>query len=35
VVGGGVGAGSVIVEGRDQLDLARGTEFTIIASAPR
>jgi len=33
-VGAGTGAGSVFVQGRDDLDLARGTEFTIRASAP-
>jgi hypothetical protein len=34
-VGVGVGAGSVFIEGRDDLDLMKGTEFTIRASAPR
>jgi uncharacterized protein YcfJ len=33
VIGGG--AGAVVVEGRDQLDLQRGTELTITSSAPR
>ena len=30
-IGAGGGAGTVIAQGRDQLELARGTEFTIIA----
>jgi outer membrane lipoprotein SlyB len=30
----GAGAGSVYVQGRDDLELARGTEVTILASAP-
>ncbi|HEY7450200.1 MAG TPA: hypothetical protein VH702_18735, partial [Vicinamibacterales bacterium] len=34
VIGAG-GAGTVILEGRDQLDLPRGTELTIISSTPR
>jgi hypothetical protein len=34
-VGAGAGAGSVFVQGRDDLDLPRGTEFTLRASAPR
>jgi hypothetical protein len=34
IVGAAGGAGSVYVQGRDDLDLARGTEFTIRASAP-
>lgn len=34
VVGAGAGAGSVYVEGRDDLDLGRGTEFTVRASSP-
>lgn len=33
-VGAGAGAGSVFVQGRDDLDLASGTEFMIRASAP-
>jgi hypothetical protein len=33
-VGAGAGAGSVYVQGRDDLELARGTELTIVASAP-
>jgi len=33
-VGAGTGAGSVFVQGRDDLDLASGTEFTIRATAP-
>lgn len=35
VIAAGEGAGSIIVEGRDQLDLQRGTELTITPSAPR
>ena len=35
VVGAGTGAGSVYVQGRDDLELTRGSEFTIRASAPR
>jgi hypothetical protein len=34
VVGGGAGAGSVFVQGRNDLQLTRGTEITIRASAP-
>ncbi|HYE16165.1 MAG TPA: YMGG-like glycine zipper-containing protein [Pyrinomonadaceae bacterium] len=34
IVGAGAGAGSVYVQGREDLDLASGTEFTIRASAP-
>ena len=34
-VGTGAGAGTVIVQGRDDLDLMSGAEFTIRASAPR
>ena len=34
-VGAGAGAGSVYVQGRDDLELANGTEFTIRANAPR
>jgi hypothetical protein len=34
-VGAGAGAGSVFIQGRDDLDLMRGTEFTVRASAPR
>jgi hypothetical protein len=33
VVGGGAGAGSVYIQGRDDLDLVRGTEFTIRANS--
>jgi outer membrane lipoprotein SlyB len=33
-VGAGAGAGSVYVQGRDDLNLTRGTEVTIRASAP-
>jgi hypothetical protein len=35
IIGAGGGAGSVYVQGRDDLDLNRGTELTIRASAPR
>jgi hypothetical protein len=35
VIGAGGGAGTVIVEGRDRLDLRRGTELTIISGDPR
>ena len=31
-IGAGGGAGTVIAEGRDQLDLQRGTKLTIISS---
>ena len=34
-VGAGTGAGSVFVQGRDDLDLASGTEFVIRSSLPR
>jgi len=34
-VGAGAGLGSVYVQGRDNLDLMRGTTLTIQASAPR
>ena len=34
-IGAGAGAGSVYVQGRDQLELPRGTEFTVRASARR
>jgi hypothetical protein len=34
-VGAGVGAGTVFVQGRDQLDLPRGTELTITSSLTR
>ncbi|MBA3766094.1 MAG: hypothetical protein H0W99_03725 [Acidobacteria bacterium] len=34
-VGAGVGAGSVYAEGRDDLELRRGTELIIRARAPR
>jgi len=33
-VGAGTGAGSVYVQGRDDVELARGAEFNIVASAP-
>jgi YmgG-like glycine-zipper protein len=35
IVGAGGGAGSVYVQGRDDLELTRGTELTIRASGPR
>ena len=35
VVGAGGGAATVIVEGRDRLDLQRGTEVTITSGEPR
>jgi YMGG-like Gly-zipper len=35
IIGAGGGAGSVYVQGRDDLDLNRGTELTVRASAPR
>jgi hypothetical protein len=34
-VGAGAGAGTVIAQGRDDLNLTRGSEFTITASSPR
>ncbi len=34
IIGAAGGAGSVYVQGRDDLELTRGTEFTIRASAP-
>ena len=35
IVGAGGGAGSVYVQGRDDLELTRGTELTITATGPR
>lgn len=35
VIGAGGGAGTVIAEGRDQLDLQRGTEVTITSTGQR
>jgi YMGG-like Gly-zipper len=35
IVGAGGGAGSVYVQGRDDLELRRGSELTIRASSPR
>jgi len=35
IVGAGGGAGSVYVQGRDDLDLLRGTELTLRATGPR
>ena len=34
-IGAGTGAGSVFIQGRDDLELVRGTEFTIRASMAR
>ena len=34
-IGAGTGAGSVFIQGRDDLELIRGTEFTIRATPPR
>ena len=34
VVGAGAGAGSVFVQGRDDLEMQRGTEFVIRAASP-
>jgi uncharacterized protein YcfJ len=34
VIGAGGGAGTVILEGRNRLDLERGTELTIISGVP-
>lgn len=33
-VGAGAGAGTVFIQGRDNIELAQGTEFTITASSP-
>ena len=35
VIGAGGGAGTVLIEGRDRLDLPRGTELTITSGDPR
>jgi len=35
IIGAGGGAGSVYVQGRDDLELGRGSELTIRASSPR
>lgn len=35
IIGAGGGAGSVYVQGRDDLELGRGTELTIRATGPR
>ncbi len=35
VIGASGGAGTVIIEGRDHLDLQRGTEMTIMSGDPR
>ncbi len=35
IIGAGTGAGSVYVQGRDDLELQRGTELVIRASGPR
>jgi len=34
IIGAGGGAGSVYVQGRDELELMRGTEVTVRASGP-
>jgi hypothetical protein len=34
IIGGGIGVGSVLVQGRNNLDLKKNTRFTIRASAP-
>ena len=34
ILGAGAGAGSVYAQGRDDLEMVRGTEVTIRASAP-
>ena len=34
VIGAGAGAGTVFIEGRDNIELAQGTEFRITATAP-
>ena len=34
-IGAGGGAGTVMIEGRDRLDLPRGTEITFISGDPR
>ena len=34
VIGAGGGAGTVILQGRDRLELPRGTELTILSGAP-
>jgi hypothetical protein len=34
-VGAGAGTGTVLIQGRDNIDLDRGTEFVIRSSAPR
>jgi len=33
-IGAGGGAGTVMIEGRDRLDLPRGTEVTLTSSGP-
>ena len=35
IVGAGGGAGSIYVEGRNDLELTRGTELTIRSTGPR
>lgn len=35
VIGAGAGVGSVLIQGRDDLELRTGTELTISASSPR
>ena len=34
IIGGGAGAGTVFIEGRDNIELASGSEFNITATAP-
>jgi hypothetical protein len=34
VLGGGAGAGSIYVQGRDDLELTSGSEITVRAIAP-
>jgi hypothetical protein len=34
VIGAGVGAATAIIEGRDRLDLQRGTELAITSGPP-
>jgi hypothetical protein len=35
VIGAGAGAGTVLLDGHDRLDLQRGTEVTITSGDPR
>lgn len=34
IIGGGAGAGSVAIQGRDDLDLAKGSTVTVVSSSP-